>query len=153
MICLLVGEMIKKVDKLAMDLSHPYLSIYLDSVWWKIQCTGMLKWKYWEYSFVWWTIIGIMKDFPSARVKTSNTHQNDAWSLPYVNLSHGASSSFLSIFWFWKIESFFLPYPFFEFTRTKFSSFLSALLIWITSRKCSITLQEFYKAWIFVAWC
>ena len=74
-------------------------------------------------------------------------------SFPYVNLYHRASYYFLSIFWFWKIKYFFLSYPFFDFTITRFSSFIYTLLIWITSTKCSIPLQEFIKDWVFVAHC
>ena len=64
--------------------------------------------------------------------------------MPYVNLFHGASYSFLSIFWFWGNSSF-LTSTFYEFRRTRFSSIIYTLLIWITSMKCSIHLQDFIK--------
>ena len=46
-------------------------------------------------------------------------------------------------FWFWKIKSFFLTSPFYDYTSTMYSSFLSTLIIWVTSTKCSLTLREF----------
>ena len=73
------------------------------------------------------------------------------WMVPYVNLSHGASSNSSLFFWFWKINSFFLPSPFFEFTITIFSSLLSTLYIINTSTGCSRPFQDFYKVYYPVA--
>ena len=66
--------------------------------------------------------------------------------LPYVDLSHGASSSFLSFLGFLKRKFFFPPSSFFYYTRTRFSYFLSTICIWVTSTNCSIPFRDFYKA-------
>ena len=63
-----------------MDLRHYYLSIYPDSVWWTIHSSGMLKWRSWEYSFAWCTIMYDVKHLPSDWLKTSDVHYNDACS-------------------------------------------------------------------------
>ena len=46
-------------------------------------------------------------------------------------------------FCFLEKQDFIHSYSFLEYTRTKFSSFLSTIPIWITSTKCYITLREF----------
>ena len=48
-------------------------------------------------------------------------------------------------------NKFFLPsFPFFEFTRTMFSSLLSTIYIWNTVMSCSIPFQELYKVYFYV---
>ena len=67
--------------------------------------------------------------------------ENSAWeemfSPPAVRDSTSLIIFFFPLFyfWFWKRKSFFLPSTFSEYTGTRYSSFLSTVLIWITSSK------------------
>ena len=79
-ILLLKGEVLHTLENWVMALSHTYLSIYKYCVWWTVQSSAMLKWIYLEYSLAWRTMMGGMKNFPSAQVKTSNVNHNSASS-------------------------------------------------------------------------
>ena len=68
-----------KLDIWVVALIYPYLYIFPYGVWWTFQSSGMLKWRSWEYSLSWCTIMGVMKYCPSARINTSNLHHNGAW--------------------------------------------------------------------------
>ena len=77
-ISLLIVEKHHIVDTWITDLSHSYISIYLDGVCSTIHHSGMLKWRSWEYSFYWWKIKGGIKNFTLCQLKTSNVHKNGA---------------------------------------------------------------------------
>ena len=62
-----------------------------------------------------------------------------------MNLPHGASYYILSIFWFWKRMSCFLPSPFSMLMRKIFYSLLSTLYIQNTNTWYSIPFKVFYK--------
>ena len=83
-IWLLTGEVPHMLENLVMALRHLSLSIYPYVLWWNVQSSGVLKWIYWEYSLFWCKMMCGMKHFPSARVKTSNVHQNYARSPVYT---------------------------------------------------------------------
>ena len=73
---LMTEEALYTLDNWAMALSHTYLSIYPDGLWWTVHSSGMSKWRYLEYSLVWCTMRGFMKHSPSAWMKSSNVHHN-----------------------------------------------------------------------------
>ena len=75
---LLIREVLHTMENWATDLSHLSLYIYPYGVWWTVHPSGLPKWKYWDYSFAWCTIMGSMKHFQSDQVRTSNVHQNGA---------------------------------------------------------------------------
>ena len=59
---------------------HLSLSTYPDGLWWTVQYSGMLKWRYLDYSLAWFTMMGGMEHFPPDWAKKSNVHQNCAHS-------------------------------------------------------------------------
>ena len=73
---LLIVQAPLAVEDWVMALIRLYLSIYPDGLWCSIQSSGMLKWRGWEYSFAWCTIMGDMKYCSLDQLKTNNVHKN-----------------------------------------------------------------------------
>ena len=82
------------VYNLVVALSHPYIFIYLDSVGWKIQSSGMLKCISWQFSFPWCTIMGLIKHLPSDWVHISYVQPNCDWS-PVCTFHMGSHGKYL----------------------------------------------------------
>ena len=77
-IWLLTGEAPHMLENWVTTLSHQYLSMHPDGVWWTFQSNGTLWWISREYSLAWWTTTVGMKHLPPALENTSKVQHNGA---------------------------------------------------------------------------